>query len=157
MKLNHALLYSSLALPLLGCPSDPEPGPDSSSTGSESSTGPGTSSTTVDPSSTSTAAEESTSSTTAMADSGTGTTAATAGEESSGTTGPGDALPDIDMTVVADDTMASIYTQTLTFTEQSCQFVDGCLGGVGQRRLLRFSTITPNPVHHSTDTTERNP
>jgi len=43
-----------------------------------------------------------------------------------------------------DDTLASIYTQTLSFTEQSCQFVDGCLGGVGERRLLRFDTITPN-------------
>lgn len=139
MKLNYALLHSSLALSLLGCPSDPEPGSDTSDTGS-GSTGTA-SSTSLDPSSTSTAAEDSTSSTTAVADGSTGTTAA---EESTGTTGTGGALPDIDMTVVADDTMASIFTQTLTFTEQSCQYVDGCLGGVGQRRLLRFDTITPN-------------
>lgn len=139
MKLNHALLHSSLALALLGCPSDPEPGSDTSDTGS-GSTGTAPGSTSLDPSSTSTAAEDSTSSTTAVAEESTGTTAA----ESTGTTGTGDGLPDIDMTVVADDTMASIFTQTLTFTEQSCQYVDGCLGGVGERRLLRFDTITPN-------------
>lgn len=142
MKLHQALLYSSLALPLLGCPSDPEPGSDTSDTGSGSSSGPAPGTSSGGEESTSTAAAESSSGgTTVVAESSTGTTAA---EESTGTTGSGGALPDIDMTVVADDTMASIYTQTLTFDEQSCQFVDGCLGGVGERRLLRFSTITPN-------------
>lgn len=141
MKLNYALLSSSLALPLLGCPSDPAPASDTSDTGS-SSTGPAPGSTSLDPSSTSTAAEESTSSTTAVPDGSTGTTAVA--DDSTGTTGTGEALPDIDMTVVAEDTLASIYTQTLSFTEESCQYVDGCLGGVGERRLLRFDTITPN-------------
>ena len=112
MKLNHALLYTSLALPLLGCPSDPEPGSDTSDTGgSSSSSGPAPGSTsTGGEESTSTAAAESSSSTTAVAEGSTGTTAA---EESSGTTGPGGALPDIDMTVVFDDTMRARLTRAV--------------------------------------------
>ncbi len=68
------------------------------------------------------------------------------GEESSSSGGNGDALPDLDMNDadVITDTTNSIYIQTTNFTKDSCAWQDGCLAGTGQRRLLRFDTITPN-------------
>jgi hypothetical protein len=45
---------------------------------------------------------------------------------------------------VITDTTNSIYIQTTNFTKDSCAWQDGCLAGTGQRRLLRFDTITPN-------------
>lgn len=130
MKSIRTALLSSLVLPLLGCPSDDPPPSAGESTGSTSSD---TTTTGVVP-----PAESSTSTTDASSSS------STAAADESTSTGNEDGLPDIDMTVVGEDTLASIYTQTLTFTEQSCPFVDQCLGGTGPRRLLRFDTITPN-------------
>jgi hypothetical protein len=39
---------------------------------------------------------------------------------------------------------ASVYTSTETFTKSSCPLSEACIGGEGDRRLLNFSTITPN-------------
>lgn len=127
MKFTRTALLSSLVLPLLGCPDDDPPPSSDESTGSSTSTTGATTvvMTTVEPPS------DSSSSSTAMADEST-------------STGSEEGLPDIDMSVVGEDTLASIYTQTLSFSEQACTFVDGCLGGTGSRRLLRFDTITPN-------------
>lgn len=57
---------------------------------------------------------------------------------------PMPALPDLDMSVVAKSTLASIYTETRTFAADDCEVVNQCTGGPGERRLLRFSTTTPN-------------
>lgn len=68
------------------------------------------------------------------------------GESSTGEETGGEALPDLDMNdpnVIA-DTTSSIYIETQNFDKSSCAFQDGCLAGTGQRRLLRFDTITPN-------------
>ncbi|MEM9456099.1 MAG: lysyl oxidase family protein [Myxococcota bacterium] len=54
------------------------------------------------------------------------------------------ALPDLDMSVVEKPTLASIYTETRTFEPGDCEVFHQCVGGSGERRLLRFSTITPN-------------
>lgn len=131
-----------LLLPLLGCPSDPEPTEESStSTGTPTTetTAPMTTETTTE----TTAVAETTTEegTTVVADSSTSTsTESSSSESSTGAAG----IADLDMSLVLEDTIASVYTQTLSFDENSCEVVDGCLGGIGQRRLLRFSTITPN-------------
>ncbi len=51
-------------------------------------------------------------------------------------------LPDlsIDRTRLED----SLYVETRTFTEQSCELVEGCVQAAGERKLLRFDTTTPN-------------
>jgi hypothetical protein len=148
-----------LLVPLLGCPSDSN----SNSTGGTESAGgdsttapssetfdpteltgptePGTE-TSVSPESSSsdgstTAVVETTESSTTAADESTG------GSDSTGTTGEA-GIADIDMTVVLEDTQASVRTEMRNFAEDSCAYVDGCLAGFGMRRLLRFSTITPN-------------
>lgn len=63
-------------------------------------------------------------------------------DESSGTGAEG--LPDIDMSVVLDQTIDSVYTDTAMFAEGSCEVTEMCVHGSGERRLLRFDTITPN-------------
>lgn len=68
----------------------------------------------------------------------------TEGSEGSSSTGPVAELPDIDMTVVLEDTINSVYTQTAFFQEDDCEVVEMCALGSGERRLLRFDTITPN-------------
>jgi hypothetical protein len=53
-------------------------------------------------------------------------------------------IPDIDMTLVVGQMAASVFTDTETFTESSCPLAEECIVGAGDRRLLHFSTITPN-------------
>ena len=70
-------------------------------------------------------------------------------ESSSSSTGDdtdGTALPDLDMNdpQVISDTEQSIYIETINVDKNDCGFQDGCLGGTGARRVLRFDTITPN-------------
>ena len=156
MHNTRLLLLTAFAIPLLGCPDDGGDDDGSNSTGTTgdadgTSTGmmtgtPGTDSgSTGDPDTGTTAMMEST------GDPDTGTTAMMGStDESSGSdsgsdsTGQGAGMPDLDMSVVADATAKSIVTQTLNFTEESCEYVEACVGGTGQRRLLRFDTITPN-------------
>jgi hypothetical protein len=141
-----------LLVPLLGCPSDSNSTGGSETTGADSTTAP--SSETFDPTEltgptepgteTSVSPESSSDgSTTAAVDTESSTTESTGGSDSTGTTGDA-GIADIDMSVVLEDTVASVRTEMRNFTEDSCAYVDGCLGGFGQRRLLRFSTITPN-------------
>jgi hypothetical protein len=68
----------------------------------------------------------------------------TIGAESSSSTGNGDALPDIDMTLVANTIESSAYTEIRNFGEDDCALEEACIGAAGERRLLRFDTITPN-------------
>jgi hypothetical protein len=52
------------------------------------------------------------------------------------------ALPDI---VLVESQMAgSIHITDQTFAAEDCEIVEGCVGGTGVRRLLRFSTVTAN-------------
>jgi hypothetical protein len=143
---QRSLAPLAFLLPLAGCPSDPASSLDSTTS-------------TTDPTTETTAPAETTTETTAPAETTTeeGTTLAAdstststdadstssdSGSSESTTGEPG--IADLDMSLVLEDTIESVYTQRLTFDENSCQFVDGCLGGTGERRLLRFSTITPN-------------
>jgi Lysyl oxidase len=59
-------------------------------------------------------------------------------------TGDPDPLPDIDMTLVTDVIAESAYTQTLEFSPNDCAVEEQCVIEPGTRRLLRFSTYTPN-------------
>jgi hypothetical protein len=135
----------ALLLPLAGCPSDPAPSDDSTTSTSNATT---ETTAPVETTTETTAPAETTTDegTTLVADStSTSTDAQTTTSESSSESTTGEAsIADLDMSLVLEDTLESIYTQRLTFDESSCQFVDGCLGGIGERRLLRFSTITPN-------------
>lgn len=56
--------------------------------------------------------------------------------------GGGPALPDlaVDQTAVRN----TLMIETRTFHGDECPVADGCVGGLGRRRLLRFTTITPN-------------
>jgi hypothetical protein len=57
--------------------------------------------------------------------------------------GPGGGdLPDIG--VDAEELRQSVRITTENFGRGHCAFIEGCLGGTGARRLLRFSTMTPN-------------
>jgi hypothetical protein len=51
-------------------------------------------------------------------------------------------LPDIG--VDSEALRRSVRVTTENFGRGHCAFVEGCLGGTGARRLLRFSTMTPN-------------
>jgi hypothetical protein len=53
-------------------------------------------------------------------------------------------LPDIDMSLVVAQMSASLFTDTETFDDDSCALEEMCIGGPGDRRLLHFSTFTPN-------------
>ncbi|MEM7157920.1 MAG: lysyl oxidase family protein [Myxococcota bacterium] len=53
-------------------------------------------------------------------------------------------MADIDMTVVLDQTLESVYTDTVEFQEGSCEVTEMCVMAPGERRLLRFDTLTPN-------------
>jgi hypothetical protein len=154
MKATRSLPLLSLLLPMLGCPSDAGSddagttgGTPAESTGEPATTGttePGT--TTDDPTTETTApAEESgESSTTAAADSTSTAAAESSSDGGSSGTGGVEGIADIDMSVVLEPTAASIVIQDRNFDAESCPVLDGCLGGIGQRRLLRFDTITPN-------------
>ena len=61
--------------------------------------------------------------------------------------GDGDAepLPNIDLTGAAADLIAqSVWLTTETFAPDHCAVAEGCVLASGERRLLRFSTYTPN-------------
>lgn len=49
-----------------------------------------------------------------------------------------------DMTVDEADLRQSVEIETKNFAPDNCAVVEGCIGGTGQRRLLRFNTTTPN-------------
>jgi hypothetical protein len=38
----------------------------------------------------------------------------------------------------------SLYVERKTFSDTSCEVLEGCVGGTGERRLLRFSVSIPN-------------
>jgi hypothetical protein len=58
------------------------------------------------------------------------------------TPGAGGGLPDL--TVDGGALSSSVIIENRTFPSNSCAIVEGCVGGSGNRRLLRFSTVTPN-------------
>ena len=60
------------------------------------------------------------------------------------TLAPGAACPLPDLTMLADEAAASIVINRETFPADSCSLVEGCVNGPGERRLLRFDTVTPN-------------
>ena len=56
----------------------------------------------------------------------------------------GAACPLPDLTMLADAAASSIFINRETFPADSCSIVEGCVNGPGERRLLRFDTVTPN-------------
>jgi hypothetical protein len=54
------------------------------------------------------------------------------------------ACPLPDLTVSAEIAEQSLLIDHETFPPDSCALDEGCVGGAGARRLLRFSTMTPN-------------
>ncbi|KYG06111.1 lysyl oxidase family protein [Sorangium cellulosum] len=58
--------------------------------------------------------------------------------------GEGEACPLPDLTVSADVAQFSLSIDHESFPADSCAIVEGCVGGAGDRRLMRFSTETPN-------------
>jgi hypothetical protein len=60
------------------------------------------------------------------------------------TLAPGAACPLPDLTISVETAMSSMYIDHETFAPTSCALVEGCVDGAGDRRLLRFSTQTPN-------------
>ena len=48
------------------------------------------------------------------------------------------------MSLVVANMGASVYTDTQTFGDMSCPLSEMCISEAGERRLLHFSTITPN-------------
>lgn len=153
MNNKRLLLLTAFALPLFGCPDDGGDDDGSNSTGTTgdadgTSTGMMTSTPGTDSDST---GEEpgSTSDPGTTGDPGTTTEMGStdeSGDSESGSdsTGSGMGMADLDMSVVGEATAKSIFTQTLNFTKDSCEVAEACVGGTGPRRLLRFSTITPN-------------
>ena len=57
---------------------------------------------------------------------------------------PGATCPLPDLTVSADVAQFSLSIGHEAFPVDSCAIVEGCIGGAGDRRLMRFSTQTPN-------------
>lgn len=57
-------------------------------------------------------------------------------------TAPAVAQPDL--TIDAQRLAASWLVEDRGFSSSSCALVEGCVGGPGVRRLLRFDTLTPN-------------
>jgi hypothetical protein len=49
-----------------------------------------------------------------------------------------------DITVDGDVLGRSLYVERKTFSDTSCEVLEGCVGGTGERRLLRFSVSIPN-------------
>lgn len=49
-----------------------------------------------------------------------------------------------DLTVDLPDLRSSVTLDTQTFTADHCAVVEGCVDGIGTRRLLRFNTAIPN-------------
>lgn len=136
-SLFSLLTFSSL-LVLSGCPDDTDSG--SVSTTANATTG---SVTTGGPATSTTGSELATSSSSGLA-TGSTSTGDAATDTDTDTDTDGAALPDIDMSVVLDDTIASLSIDTQFFAKDACEVIEGCVGGPGMRRLLRFDTITPN-------------
>jgi hypothetical protein len=57
---------------------------------------------------------------------------------------PGQSCPLPDLTVSAEVAEASLIVNQEFFPPSSCAIEEGCVAGTGMRRLLRFSTMTPN-------------
>lgn len=57
---------------------------------------------------------------------------------------PGASCPLPDLTVSADVARASLFINQESFPADSCAIEEGCVVAPGLRRLLRFSTMTPN-------------
>lgn len=57
---------------------------------------------------------------------------------------PGEVCPLPDLTVSAEVAQASMFINQEFFPPDSCAIEEGCVVGSGQRRLLRFATMTPN-------------
>lgn len=57
---------------------------------------------------------------------------------------PGASCPLPDLTVSAEVAQASLLINQEFFPPESCAIEEGCIAGSGTRRLLRFSTMTPN-------------
>jgi hypothetical protein len=57
---------------------------------------------------------------------------------------PGASCPLPDLTVSAEVAQASMVINQEFFPPDSCAIEEGCVSGTGTRRLLRFSTMTPN-------------
>ncbi|PRQ08610.1 Lysyl oxidase [Enhygromyxa salina] len=81
----------------------------------------------------------------------TGTTAPGDGDPGDGDPGDGDGdgdpggpLPNIDVLMTRDLVEDSVWTTTQQFAPDDCAIVEGCIDQPGARRLLRFSTYTPN-------------
>jgi hypothetical protein len=51
-------------------------------------------------------------------------------------------LPDLEL--LRDRLLSDVWLDERIITEESCVFIEGCVGGVGARRLLRFSVVTAN-------------
>jgi hypothetical protein len=49
-----------------------------------------------------------------------------------------------DLTVDSQDLHDSLLIETKNFTPDNCAVVEGCVDGLGNRKLLRFNTVTPN-------------
>jgi hypothetical protein len=109
--------------------------------GEPDSTGSTSSDTTT---STSTSTSTSTTSTTGTSTSTTTTDGTGTGDGTGGSTGGQNGLPDIDMSIVQTQMEGSAYTELVDFAENSCALEEACIDAAGERRVLRFSTITPN-------------
>lgn len=60
------------------------------------------------------------------------------------TLGDGESCPLPDLTVSQETAASSIYIHHETFPADSCAIAEGCVDAAGDRRLLAFSTQTPN-------------
>jgi len=155
MKKLHRLsilsAHAGLVLALVGCPGDDGDEDTGNETGTTGDTdGTETGFATVNPTTTMSTTDETSTGT----ETGTDTTTAADSTESTGiapesstdesSTGNAGALPDIDMTAVAADIEQSAFTETLNFAPDDCALAEACINGSGERRILRFDTITPN-------------
>src|SRR5690242_4083930 len=58
---------------------------------------------------------------------------------------PSDGRPALPDMVLVESMMAdTVRVQDVNFDVNSCELMEGCVGGAGTRRLLRFSTVTHN-------------
>jgi hypothetical protein len=56
-----------------------------------------------------------------------------------------DSLADLpDLIILEEDLLNESYLQDLTIPKTSCSFIEGCVGGTGLRRLLRFTSSVLN-------------
>jgi hypothetical protein len=61
------------------------------------------------------------------------------------TDAPSDGRPALpDMVLVESLMTGTVVVQDVNFSANSCEMQEGCVGGAGARRLLRFTTVTAN-------------